>query len=79
MRAAQTQIDFFTVAQVAARYQVSAGWVTDHCTGKRNPRLPGQKIGKSWRFTAAHLEEFDRLCTAIANQIAGKKQTRRVA
>lgn len=71
--------EYFTVAQVAGRYQVSAGWVTDHCSGRRFPRLPGQKIGKSWRFTAAHLEEFDQLCEALANQVAMRKQNRRVA
>ena len=36
----------YTVTEVAQRYRVRPGWVTDHCTGKRQPHLPGMKIGK---------------------------------
>jgi hypothetical protein len=52
--------------------------VTDHCTGKRQPLLPGMKIGKSWRFTAANLAAFDQHCAALADQIA-KRKVRRIA
>lgn len=68
----------YTVAEVAQRYRVRPGWVTDHCTGKRQPVLPGMKIGKSWRFTAANLADFDRHCVALADQIA-KRKLKRIA
>jgi hypothetical protein len=68
----------YTVAEVAQRYRVRPGWVTDHCTGKRQPVLPGMKIGKSWRFTAENLADFDRHCVALADQIA-KRKLKRIA
>jgi hypothetical protein len=68
----------YTVAEVAQRYRVRPGWVTDHCTSKRQPVLPGMKIGKSWRFTVANLADFDRHCVALADQIA-KRKARRIA
>lgn len=69
----------YTVAEIAARYQVKPGWVTDHATGRRFPTLPGLKIGKSWRFTDENLMEFENLCRATADQIAKRKNVRRVA
>ena len=66
------------MAEVASRYRVRPGWVTDHATGKRAPLLPGMKIGKCWRFTAENLAEFEKHCTAIADQIA-KRKLRRIA
>lgn len=68
----------YTVAEVAARYRHGPGWVTDHATGKRGPLLRGMKTGKCWRFTAAHLAEFDAHCEALADQIA-KRKVRRIA
>jgi hypothetical protein len=68
----------YTVSEVAQRYRVRLGWVTDHCTGKRQPVLPGIKIGKSWRFTEANLAAFDQHCAALADQIA-KRKARRIA
>lgn len=71
-----TRESVYTVAEVARRYQVSAGWVTDHATGKRGPLvLPGLKVGKYWRFTESQLEEFELHCEAIAADIAKRKRT----
>jgi hypothetical protein len=66
----------YTVAEVAARYRVGPGWVTDHATGKRAPLLPGMKIGKCWRFTTQNLADFDQHCAALAEQIAKRKKPR---
>ena len=39
-----------TVPEVARLLAVSDSWVRDHATGRRRPRLPCVKLGKSLRF-----------------------------
>lgn len=69
------QEPIYTVAEVARRYQVCHGWVTDHATGKRGPLLRGKKMGKYWRFTLSQLQEFEQHCDAIAADIAKRKRS----
>jgi excisionase family DNA binding protein len=39
-----------TVPEVAEWLNVSPGWVRDHAGGRRRPRLPSIRLGKSLRF-----------------------------
>jgi hypothetical protein len=67
---------FHTVADVAERYRMKPGWVTDHASGKRRPLLSGMKTGKRWLFSDAQLLAFENHCMALADQIARRKQPR---
>ena len=39
-----------TVSQVAKWFNVSQGWVRDHASGRRQPKLPSKPFGKLRRF-----------------------------
>jgi excisionase family DNA binding protein len=47
--------DVLTPADVAERFGKSESWVTAEA---RAGRLPGSKVGRSWRFTEVDLIEY---------------------
>ena len=52
-----------TVKQVAERIGVSEGFVYDHSSGGKDPRIPHFKLGGVVRFDSDLLEEFIRTWT----------------
>ena len=50
------------VVEVADWLCVSPSWVRDHASGRRRPKLPSVKLGKSLRFRASEVEEFITAC-----------------
>jgi predicted DNA-binding transcriptional regulator AlpA len=56
-----------TAAQVAAWFHVSRGWVFDHASGRRRPKLPSIKLGKALRFRE---EEVNRWLEVLSGRQA---------
>lgn len=51
-----------SVGDVAKILGVSPGWVRDHATGRRRPRLTAVRLGKLLRFRLQDVEEFIAEC-----------------
>jgi hypothetical protein len=54
-----------SVSEVAKWLNVSTGWVRDHASGRRTPRLPAVKLGVEdgkglWKFIPEDVENFIR-------------------
>jgi excisionase family DNA binding protein len=50
------------VSEVAEWLGVSPGWVRDHASGKRSPKLPAVKLGDLWKFEKEKIEAFIQSC-----------------
>jgi Helix-turn-helix domain len=51
------------VSEIAEWLGVSNGWVRDHASGRRHPRLPAVKLGPSrgkglWKFREEDVQQF---------------------
>lgn len=52
-------VRWLTQKEVAMLYNVSESWVRDHANGRRQPYLPGIKLGKVWRFREDALRQWE--------------------
>ena len=50
------------VSEVAEWLGVSPGWVREHASGKRKPKLPAVKLGDLWKFEKEKVESFLQSC-----------------
>lgn len=60
--------EFMTPKELATRYKVSEGHITNLA---RSGILPGIKIGHVWRFKAADIEEWERHQGYHAEEVGG--------
>jgi predicted DNA-binding transcriptional regulator AlpA len=54
--------ELLSAAEVAQWLRVSRAWVFEHANGRRRPRLPSVKLGKSVRFRPVEVDAFIREC-----------------
>lgn len=58
----RTNDKLLTVGEVAKWLAISPAWIRDHASGRRNPKLPRVKLGKSLRFRREDVERFIEQC-----------------
>ena len=57
-----TRVELLTIKEVAEMLRVSTGWVRDHASGRRRPRLQCIKLGKAVRFRLTDVVSFIEEC-----------------
>jgi predicted DNA-binding transcriptional regulator AlpA len=61
-----SRIELLTTKEVASMLRVSCGWVRDHASGRRRPKLQCVKLGKAIRFRLADVTNFIEECCGNA-------------
>ena len=60
------RVELLTTKDVASLLRVSCGWVRDHASGRRRPKLQCVKLGKAVRFRLEDVNNFIEKCCGNA-------------
>jgi len=61
-----SRVELLTTKDVASLLRVSCGWVRDHASGRRRPKLQCVKLGKAVRFRLVDVNNFIEKCCGNA-------------
>ena len=61
-----SRVELLTTKEVASMLRVSCGWVRDHASGRRRPKMLCVKLGKAVRFRLADVYNFIEECCGNA-------------